>query len=279
MPVLVDGASLPYADDLPPSLQPLTRRQALELSHTGFRSEIARLIAAAEEVFKAQPDRLRPKDPQAARGTPDLAQEPPTQDDSQRANTFMREAVKCSSDEKYDLAIGYYTDALGLLPDNPEILIQRGDAYWYAGLADQAISDFDHALRYQTASAEMLSSRGQALAEAGRFTEAVADLEKAILQANNAGLAFTAAYARSGLGLAYGGLGRFDQALIEFDTSLRQAPGNAWVYFNRGLTYERMGQYRKALTEFEQALNYKSPPLTPVKRQAARQRLHRAQPR
>jgi TIR domain len=51
VPVLIDGASLPQADDLPPSLRPLIRRQALKLSHAGFRSEVSRLIAAIDDVF------------------------------------------------------------------------------------------------------------------------------------------------------------------------------------------------------------------------------------
>jgi hypothetical protein len=55
VPVLVDGASLPQADDLPSSLRPLVRRQALELSHTGFRSEVSRLIAAIDEVLETRP--------------------------------------------------------------------------------------------------------------------------------------------------------------------------------------------------------------------------------
>jgi hypothetical protein len=57
VPVLVDGAALPQANDLPPSLQPLIRRQALELSHAGFRSEISRLVAAVDEVIEAEPGR------------------------------------------------------------------------------------------------------------------------------------------------------------------------------------------------------------------------------
>jgi TIR domain len=51
VPVLVDGAVLPKADDLPSSLRPLVRRQALELSHASFRSEVTRLIAAVDEVL------------------------------------------------------------------------------------------------------------------------------------------------------------------------------------------------------------------------------------
>jgi len=55
VPVLVDGAVLPQAADLPPSLRPLIRHQALELSHTGFRSQVSRLIAAIDDVFEVGP--------------------------------------------------------------------------------------------------------------------------------------------------------------------------------------------------------------------------------
>jgi uncharacterized protein with WD repeat len=50
VPVLVDGAALPQASDLPLSLRPLVERQALVLSHIGFRSEVSHLIAAIEDV-------------------------------------------------------------------------------------------------------------------------------------------------------------------------------------------------------------------------------------
>jgi TIR domain-containing protein len=51
VPVLIDGAALPQAGDLPPSLRPLVRRQALELSHAGFRSEVSRLITAIAGII------------------------------------------------------------------------------------------------------------------------------------------------------------------------------------------------------------------------------------
>jgi hypothetical protein len=57
VPVLVDEAELPYADDLPPSLRPFVRRQAFRLSHAGFRAEIANLIEAVAKVLGTEPDR------------------------------------------------------------------------------------------------------------------------------------------------------------------------------------------------------------------------------
>jgi len=60
VPVLVDGAVVPYAKDLPPSLQPLTRRQALELRNTSFRSDLSRLMAAIDKEIGAEQGRSVP---------------------------------------------------------------------------------------------------------------------------------------------------------------------------------------------------------------------------
>ena len=63
VPVLTDGAVLPQAHDLPQSLQSLIRRQALALSHEGFRSEVARLMSAIDEVLEvgSSPSAKAPK--------------------------------------------------------------------------------------------------------------------------------------------------------------------------------------------------------------------------
>jgi hypothetical protein len=52
VPVLVDGAALPHADDLPPSLRPLTRRQASRLRHASFEADVERLIADVDAVIE-----------------------------------------------------------------------------------------------------------------------------------------------------------------------------------------------------------------------------------
>ncbi|MDQ2586496.1 SRPBCC family protein [Saccharothrix yanglingensis] len=52
VPVLVGGAALPAAGDLPPSLRPLLRRNAFELSDLRFRRDADRL---AEHLVEAAP--------------------------------------------------------------------------------------------------------------------------------------------------------------------------------------------------------------------------------
>ncbi len=50
IPVLVGGAKMPLQRELPESLQPLARRQALSLSDTNFARDVQDLIAALERT-------------------------------------------------------------------------------------------------------------------------------------------------------------------------------------------------------------------------------------
>src|SRR5262249_12882269 len=51
VPVLVDGARMPKASELPDSLKPLARRQAIEVRHTNFNSDAETLIKRLREVL------------------------------------------------------------------------------------------------------------------------------------------------------------------------------------------------------------------------------------
>ena len=52
VPILVDGASMPHADELPPGLAGLTRRQALDLSPSRFEFDTSRLFAVLEHAVE-----------------------------------------------------------------------------------------------------------------------------------------------------------------------------------------------------------------------------------
>ena len=51
VPVLVDGAAPPRAEQLPGSMQPLARRQATRLSHERFGSEAEGMVEALAKVI------------------------------------------------------------------------------------------------------------------------------------------------------------------------------------------------------------------------------------
>jgi TIR domain len=67
IPALVQGATMPGAEELPASLEDLARRNALELSDARWRYDVARLVSTAERVLEA-PSRQGgrpPSDPSA----------------------------------------------------------------------------------------------------------------------------------------------------------------------------------------------------------------------
>lgn len=52
LPVLVDGATMPAAEQLPPDLQRLARKQAIEISNSRWEYDLGRLIARLERVAR-----------------------------------------------------------------------------------------------------------------------------------------------------------------------------------------------------------------------------------
>ena len=55
MPVLVQGAKMPGAEDLPENLRGLARRQAIELSDTRWDFDVEKLVAALRKVLEIRP--------------------------------------------------------------------------------------------------------------------------------------------------------------------------------------------------------------------------------
>ncbi len=60
VPILVDGATLPGADELPPDLEPLARRQAVQLPHDRFVAEVDTLASSLKEfLLHRAPQKLK----------------------------------------------------------------------------------------------------------------------------------------------------------------------------------------------------------------------------
>lgn len=59
IPVLVQGAQMPRAQDLPEALLPLSRRQAFDLSDQRWRQDVDRLVATLERILDRQREARR----------------------------------------------------------------------------------------------------------------------------------------------------------------------------------------------------------------------------
>lgn len=80
VPVLVGGAFMPRADELPDDLKPLARRQAIEISHKQWEATTAELIRALEAILSpggAADPTSRGEAPRRTPPTPPPAPSPP----------------------------------------------------------------------------------------------------------------------------------------------------------------------------------------------------------
>jgi hypothetical protein len=82
IPILVKGAPMPKADELPEQLRPLTRRQALELRHERWDHDVDHLAAALEQALGLQ----RIDTPKSA--TPSISEPPPAEAKPKRSKVM-----------------------------------------------------------------------------------------------------------------------------------------------------------------------------------------------
>jgi tetratricopeptide (TPR) repeat protein len=81
-----------------------------------------------------------------------------------------------------DPARAYATDtaALGLLPDDPDILVDRAEAAGSEGWYDKAVADLDRVLKADPSRIDALVYRATAYRELGKLDEAAADIDRAV---------------------------------------------------------------------------------------------------
>jgi hypothetical protein len=83
IPILLNGASMPPADQLPEDVQPLLRRQACALTDVSFRTGVARLVDQLGEILDDR--RKAPPASQAQQRTPASA---PARDENAAGTVF-----------------------------------------------------------------------------------------------------------------------------------------------------------------------------------------------
>jgi tetratricopeptide (TPR) repeat protein len=100
---------------------------------------------------------------------------------------------------------------------------------------------------------QALIDRGIENSQKGRYDEAIQDFNQALKA--KPGDAATLTFR----GVVYHAKGQDDQALKDFDQALNADPKFGRAYYQRGMVYETLGRYTPALKDLEQAksLGYK----------------------
>ncbi|HMA34809.1 MAG TPA: tetratricopeptide repeat protein [Chloroflexia bacterium] len=162
---------------------------------------------------------------------------------------------------RYADAAADFTAALAVRPKDPaDALYNRGTAYYYMGQDHRAdaLADFTASLATQPAQptdpvlqrkrAATLTNRGATYKGLGRYPEALADY--------NESLALWPLHGRTLYNRActYRHLGTLDAALADFTAALAVQPDDPRALNNRGLTLHNLGRNQEALDDFTRSI-------------------------
>ncbi len=133
--------------------------------------------------------------------------------------------------------------------DDPVNALSRGVAKADMGRHEEAIADYDEALRLSDgADGVAYYNRGASCLALDRFEEAIANYDGAIrLDSKDAG-----AYAMRGFAKAE--TGRTEEAIADYDEAIRLQPNEVFALLNRGRAQWEAGRHDAAIADFDRAV-------------------------
>ena len=149
---------------------------------------------------------------------------------------------------KFEEAIAEYDEALKIYPKLPEVYNNRGAAFFHLGQNERALEDYDTAISIDGNYAEAYNNRGVAYTRLGGFARAIQDYTKAIL--NN--LEYAEAYHHRGT--AYYNQGELELALKDLQDAIILDPELAIAYAGRALRLTQLERDGEAQQDVEQAV-------------------------
>jgi tetratricopeptide (TPR) repeat protein len=145
--------------------------------------------------------------------------------------------------------IDMWTDTVAKSPNKLRPRFQLAMAFFHAGHYPEAIEHFQKAAQLEPPNFDLLLDWAQAYDGAGRLSEAIAKLREAAALDKNA-------HVYSQIGMMYGKMGQYPQALDALATSIQLDPnffgGIAYVY--RGDVFSAQGNQQQAAEEYRRAL-------------------------
>ncbi len=151
----------------------------------------------------------------------------------------------------YELAINSYTRCIDLgdltVSNLAAAYFNRANAYYDMRDYDQAILDYDDAIRLDLSAADAYTNRGLAYIQKDNHRQAIREFDMAI----SADPGFFPAYHNRCLALAL--MGRSKEALLDCNYSLRLIPNNPLSLDSRALAYWQLDEHDKARQDLERA--------------------------
>ncbi|MCP5003061.1 MAG: tetratricopeptide repeat protein [Planctomycetes bacterium] len=130
--------------------------------------------------------------------------------------------------------------------------LKRGIEYYNDGTLDEAISEFQEALKDDPDNVDVHLNLGNAYVDKEMFEDAISQYEKVIaLDPNHID-------ATLDLGMLYMDFDQVDEALILYKKASTANPENAYLHFHLGEAHYLKERYDKAISEFNKAVSINS---------------------
>lgn len=177
------------------------------------------------------------------------------------AQTSEDEALKKGIDygrhDKYDEAITEFDNAIKINPNSANTYYDRGVIYDKKGDLDQAILDFSKAIEIDPNLTDAYYNRGFDYYKRGDSEKAISDYNKVIELSPNSVDAYY------GRGLVYSKTGNLEQAISDYDKAIEIRPNFALAYDARAIAYFTKKNYVQTMADVNkaQSLGFKSRPL------------------
>jgi len=98
---------------------------------------------------------------------------------AQEVQTYVNRGIESSQRGQYEQAIGDFNQALKQKPNDAAILTYRGVVYYAKGQNDQAVKDFDQAIKSDPMFGRAYYQRGMVYETLGKFNKALEDINRA----------------------------------------------------------------------------------------------------
>jgi tetratricopeptide (TPR) repeat protein len=150
-----------------------------------------------------------------------------------------------------DEAINQYQEAIRLNPEYAGAHYNLGNALLKKDQTDEAISQYQEVIRLKPDDADAHNNLGDALLKKGQTDEAIHQYQEAIR------LKPDSADAHYNLGNALRKKGQIDEAINQYQEVIRLKPDDAGAHNNLGVALAIKGQIEEAIRQFQEAIRLK----------------------
>ena len=149
---------------------------------------------------------------------------------------------------RYNQAVSDFNEAIRLNPENSHVYYNRGNAYSSKGQYDEAIADYNEAIRLDPENNQVYNNRGNAYLAKGDFDKAIDDYSKAIENG------FSDVFVYTNRGTAHLLKDQYDEAIADYNEAERLGDRSVAVYCNRGNAYLKKYEYSRAISDYDEAI-------------------------